>query len=304
MYLKSYANETAFYDVLFINQRDENTAINKYEADILQNVNMLIDKKKINGTIPKLPGIFSQILGELNKEHTDFHKIATILKKDPILTAKVLTLVNSAYYKRTQNVIDDLGRAISLLGLDTISTIFFNLVVKPLTSMSLLHYKLFGKLIWQHSLETACVSEMLSKHFSASNTFLCYLMGLVHDLGKVFIFKIMSEQWQQQIECKHLGSKAFKVELTALSKKLSLLIAQEWQLPEILTHAIKNHANGIKDEPYSKVLHVANKVSELHLNNQENIINIKTASDSLLKLGLSAELAHECLVEVLNVPPL
>ncbi len=303
MYLKLYSNETAFYDVLFINQRDEDTPINEYEAELLQNVNLLIDKKKINNTIPKLPGVFSQIMNELNKEHTDFKKVAIILKKDPILAAKVLTLVNSAYYKRTKQDVDDLGRAISLLGLDTISFIFVNQIVKQLTNMSLHHYKLFGKLIWQHSLETACVSEMLSKHFSAKNTFLCYLLGLVHDLGKVFIFKIMSEQWQQQIQLKHLGSKPFKIELTALSNKLSLLISQEWQLPEILSNAIENHAKGIKDEPYSKVLHVANKVSELNLNNQENIINIKTASDHLLKLGLSVELAHECLAEVLNVPP-
>ena len=114
----------------------------------------------------------------------------------------------------------------------------------------------------------------------------------------------MSEQWQRQIQLNHLGSKPFKIELTALSNKLSLLISQEWQLPEILSNAIENHAKGIMDEPYSKVLHVANKVSELHLKNQENIINIKTAQDSLIKLGLSVELAHDCLVEVLNVPPI
>lgn len=304
MRLNEYSNETAFYDVLFINQQDEDAPLNNYEAEILQNVKLIIDQGEINSSIPKLPGVFSEILSELNKEHTDFEKIAIILKKDPILAAKVLTLVNSAYYKRTKQDIDDLGRAVSLLGLNTISFIFVSLIVKQLTKMDVVHYNLFGKLIWQHSLETAYIGEMLSKHFSANSTFLCYLLGLVHDLGKVFIFKIMSEQWQRQIQLNHLGSKPFKVELTALSNKLSLLISQEWQLPEVLSNAIENHMKGIKDEPYSKVLYVANKVSELHLQNQENIINIKTANDRLLKLGLSFELANECLAEVINVPPI
>ncbi|MCJ8268481.1 MAG: HDOD domain-containing protein [Psychrosphaera sp.] len=296
---------TAFYDVLLRNDTRIDDKPNDHERDILRSIDIIInDSYNLNTHIPILPGVFSELWHELNCEHTDFTIIARILKKDPILKAKILTLVNSAYYKRTKKEITEIERAIALIGLETISAIFVTFVIKNAVNINPTHYKIFGKLAWQHMLETAILSQHFSSQYGADNRFLCYLMGLVHDLGKVIIFRSMSDQWQQQMQMHHLGSSAFKKALTKRANALSLYVIEDWPLPKDLVFAVTNYYKGDMRDPYTQVLKVANTVSELHLQIEANMINLKDAHEHLIECGLTWEQSCACLEVVNNIPPM
>lgn len=296
---------SAFYDVLLLHHSNEEDAINGHELAILKDIDTIIDDSyDLYSHIPVLPEVFTELWSELNCEHTDFSSIANILKRDAILKARLLTLVNSAYYKRTQNEITDIERAIAMIGLETISAIFSSFIVKDMVSFNPIHYQLFGKLIWQHLLESAVLSQKLAKHYKAENGFLCYLMGLVHDLGKVIIFRAKSNQWQRQIQLNHIGSTAFKRVLTQKSHDLARYVVEDWQLSDELINAVSQYHTDNPKDAYGKVLKQANRISELHLSTEVNLLTIKAAEEVLIEEGMDSQIANECLQLVNNLPPL
>ncbi len=296
---------SAFYDILFLHHSSEEDAINGHELAILKDIDLIIDDSyNLNSHIPVLPDVFTELWRELNCEHTDFTIIAGILKRDAILKARLLTLVNSAYYKRNKTEITDIERAIAMIGLETVSAIFTSFIVKDMVAFNPAHYQLFGKLIWQHLLETAVVSQRLARHYQAANGFLCYLMGLVHDLGKVVIFRAKSNQWQRQIQLNHVGSTAFKRVLTQKSHDLARFVVEDWQLSEELIQAVSQYFNDQPQDAYSKVLKMANRISELNMSVESNILTMRAAQDVLVEEGLPPEVAIDCLQVVNNLPPI
>lgn len=296
---------SAFYDILFLHHSNEEDAINGHELAILKDIDKIIDDSyDLNSHIPVLPDVFTELWGELNCEHTDFTIIAGILKKDAILKARLLTLVNSAYYKRNKTEITEIEKAIAMIGLETVSAIFTTFIVNDMVNFNKTHYQLFGKLVWQHLLETAVVSQKLAKYYKAENRFLCYLMGLVHDLGKVVIFRAKSNQWQRQIQLNHVGSTVFKRVLTQKSHDLARFIVEDWQLSEELIFSVSNYFNDHPIDPYSKVLKTANRISELNLSVEANILTMKAAEEVLVEEGLDVQVALECLKAVNNLPPI
>jgi HD-like signal output (HDOD) protein len=227
-----------------------------------------------------------------------------ILKKDPILKARVLALVNSAYYKRTKKQITEIETAIQMVGLDTINSLFVSFIVKGMIKLNPQHYKLFGHFIWRHLLETAVISQRIAGEYEAKNPFLCYLTGLIHDLGKVIIFLCKSQQWQDQLSLKHLGSDAFKRALTERSLKLSRYIVEDWPLPAELVYAVNSYHQPQQTEPYAQVLQIANRTSELHMQIKAKIINLDTANEHLIISGLTQAQSQQCLKAMENIPPL
>ena len=71
------------------------------------------------GTLPQNIIHLSQLI---NDENTTLEEIEDIIRIDPILTAKVLTLVNSAYFGLNRRV-DSISRAVAFLGLKKLHTI-------------------------------------------------------------------------------------------------------------------------------------------------------------------------------------
>jgi hypothetical protein len=68
--------------------------------------------------------------------------------------------------------------------------------------------------------------------------------------------------------------------------------------------AVTNYYKGDMSDPYTKVLKVANTVSELHLQIEANMINLKSAHEHLIECGLTWEQSCACLEVVNNIPPM
>ena len=69
--------------------------------------------------LPVLPKVGSRLFQLLQDENRDAKKIADTISTDPALTAQILKVANSAYYKR-QNKISTMKHAVAMLGMDEI----------------------------------------------------------------------------------------------------------------------------------------------------------------------------------------
>ena len=67
------------------------------------------------GDLPSLPGTYSRLVKVTQDNHSSVKQIADVVASDPQVSAKILQLVNSAYYGVSKQV-GSIGTAVSLLG--------------------------------------------------------------------------------------------------------------------------------------------------------------------------------------------
>ncbi|MFN3781510.1 MAG: HDOD domain-containing protein, partial [Candidatus Kapaibacteriota bacterium] len=75
-------------------------------------------------TLPSLPEIYIQIEEEVAKKDFSLNKIANLISKDPNLTAKILQIVNSAYFG-LRSEITNINYALTYLGVNVIKSLVF-----------------------------------------------------------------------------------------------------------------------------------------------------------------------------------
>src|SRR5277367_2162752 len=78
--------------------------------------------------IPTLPLVATRVNELINDPNSSSSDIAVVLKKDQVLTAKILRLVNSGYYSIPGGV-NDVQRALAFLGFNTLAQLTLSLSV-------------------------------------------------------------------------------------------------------------------------------------------------------------------------------
>jgi putative nucleotidyltransferase with HDIG domain len=204
----------------------------------------LLEKLK---DIPTLPVVAVRVNELINDPKSSGADIAQVLKKDQVLVAKILRLVNSSYYAIPGGV-SDVQRALAFLGFNTLAQLILGLsvfsVFKRMGSdagedgFSMLDF-------WKHALGTAVCSELLAKRLKNCKPEEAFTCGLLHDIGKLALHEIDPERIHgivreaarrnasfAEVEREHdLPGHAF----------LGEAIATKWGLPQILRLAIRYH---------------------------------------------------------------
>ncbi len=129
------------------------------------------------------PRIAIKILKLFEDDNLSAYQLAKAISLDPALAAYVLKVSNSAFYNFS-NRIKNLSDAIALIGFEEVKKIVVMVSTKSVFSAA----DFFDKLLWEHSLATAVASSLLNEQLHITDEGSSYIMGLLHDIGKV-VFK-------------------------------------------------------------------------------------------------------------------
>ena len=137
--------------------------------------------EKLND-IPTLPIVATRVTELINDPNSSSGDIADVLKKDQVLTAKVLKLINSPYYGIPGEV-TDVKRALAYLGFNTLAQLVLSVsVISVFAENKNTKFSLQG--FWKHALATAVTSEVIAKSTGYPKPEECFTCGLLHDIGK------------------------------------------------------------------------------------------------------------------------
>src|SRR3989338_9451827 len=78
--------------------------------------------------LPSLPTSVAKVMEVANNLKASPNDLSNVIKVDPVLTAKVLKLINSAYFSLPDQI-TNLNRAIILLGVNTIKNLAISTAV-------------------------------------------------------------------------------------------------------------------------------------------------------------------------------
>lgn len=150
---------------------------------------------------PKLGslGSINRALSSLvNSEQSLNSQIAEIIRRDPSLAARLLRMVNSVYFGLSTRV-NNIEEAVFFLGLRQIREL--SMATPVIEELEKIQQKaqhvLPWKDLWSHSIGTA----MLTREILASTPLLIdddtdYLVGLLHNIGKVVMASAFPEELQ------------------------------------------------------------------------------------------------------------
>jgi putative nucleotidyltransferase with HDIG domain len=207
-------------------------------------------RRALEGYIDKMPplptsvGKVLEICQKPNAQPSDLNKVISL---DPVLLARVMKLINSAYYGLTQEV-TSLVRAIIMLGLNTVKNLALSTAV--LGSLNTAHTKnavlnLDG--FWLHSLCVGVTAKHLARlrNVAAQDQETYFFCGLLHDIGKVPLNNRAPEDYLVALQASGdqrislVQAEAATLEFTHTDA--GALIINAWKLSEDIRDVVAYH---------------------------------------------------------------
>lgn len=196
----------------------------------------------INGIdgLPGRPELLFKIENELNGDDVSLSKVAHLISEDFILSAKVLQLVNSAFFGLANDIVD-LDNAISLLGANTIKSLI--IFLKLTEYISIPNNETFDfEMLINHSIKVAKAAQTIYQfeNESPSDAKEAYMAGLLHDIGKLVLLK-----YPLYVEhCIEHGSSTYAKENEKLGishAEVGAYLLGLWNLPDRIVNAVASH---------------------------------------------------------------
>lgn len=146
------------------------------------------------GQVPSAPAGYAELTRALADPSVDFVKLARLLEKDLGTAARVLKLVNSAYYGPARTV-GDLETAIARLGLAVMRHIVLTVDVEKHFPGAIPGWP--PGTLERHSVLCARLARRLAEPAAAEQAFAA---GLLHDIGRVVLASRLPRQYLQLVE--------------------------------------------------------------------------------------------------------
>jgi putative nucleotidyltransferase with HDIG domain len=193
--------------------------------------------------LPSLPEIYAEITEVLGDPHSSAIHVANVISKDPNLSARLLKIVNSAFYGFPSKI-DTISRAVMIVGSRQLSTLALGTSVVHIfrdIPPDLVDMKSF----WQHSVACGIGARMLASYKNMPNTERLFVAGLLHDIGRILIYKHFPRDGREVL------LKARQARCLLRSAEIDLLgfdhaqiggnLLKKWMLPPTLERAVADH---------------------------------------------------------------
>ncbi len=195
--------------------------------------------------LPSLPSLYQEIMKELESEGASVKRVGEIIAKDVGMTAKILQLVNSAFFGVSRHVSSPAQAAV-LLGLDTIRALVLSLHI-----FSQFKGKAFSErdvsALWEHSLTTAVYAKTIATAFGADRL-VCedaFMAGMLHDVGKLIFMQNLPEKTKQAVDRSTQSGEPLWASETAVigtsHGQVGAYLMGVWGLPESIVEALAFH---------------------------------------------------------------
>jgi HD-like signal output (HDOD) protein len=149
--------------------------------------------------LPSIPSLYMEIVETINDPRASLVAVSDIIAHDIGMTAKILKLVNSAFFALRREISSP-NQAVAYLGLDTIKSL-----VLSLNAFSQFESRQLDDLglttLWNHSLSTAAAAKRIAQVEGAGQKIAdeAFVSGLLHDAGKAALAFNFPEEYGQAL---------------------------------------------------------------------------------------------------------
>lgn len=215
-----------------------------------------------------LPDVCIRVKEMVENPECSAADIGKVVSKDAALTARLLRIVNSAFYQFPSRI-ETVSRAITIVGNRELKDLVFAATVAGIfekVSSDLIDIETF----WRHAVYCGIVSRIIARKSRVLHSERLFVAGLMHDIGRMVIAFKMPNQCREVLRYR----KEHEVELHVAEKAVlgfdHALVGAElmkaWSLPEshqlaALHHHCPEQASNFVLE--ASIVYLANIITEL-----------------------------------------
>jgi HD-like signal output (HDOD) protein len=193
--------------------------------------------------VPSLPQIYGQLTEALDNPRASTWQIADIISGDSGLTARLLRLVNSAFYCFPSKV-ESISHAVLLVGTEQIRDLA--LATSILRSFKGISADLVDmESFWLHSIATGVTARLLATHRREANSERFFVAGVLHDIGRLLMYKHLPDEAREALSRTRQGDASL---LDAEREVFGFdhaaaggVVLHAWGLPPSLTEVARCH---------------------------------------------------------------
>jgi len=150
-------------------------------------------------SVPSMPRLYAELMDELKCQDASVKRVGEIISKDPGMTAKVLQLVNSAFFGVPRHISSP-SQAATMLGTDTLKALVLSVEVFSQLKDTECESVDFERL-WKHSMETAAVAKQIAVADGVRREVAndATMAALLHDAGMLVLAQNLPEQHQEAV---------------------------------------------------------------------------------------------------------
>jgi len=259
-----------------------------------------------NARLVSLPAVYLRLKDVVESPDSNLADIADVVGSDPALTARLLRLVNSAYFGLAIRV-DSITRAISLLGTQEVHDLSLSVsVAQTFEGMSNQVMDMYG--FWRKSVACGVTARELAATANVLDSERLFVAGLLRDIGHLFIYQAAPHEARQAMEKARLEHiplhQAERALLGVDYAHIGGELVRHWRLPRCLCEPIEHHPepeHSGECELMTSIVHIAAHLTEA----LEHGAPLEPALDHVSPFawestGLSA---HQCLAVAHKVEP-
>lgn len=244
-------------------------------------------------SLPSLPSLYFRIMEALASSDTSLEQVGDIIASDPSMTAKILQLVNSAFFgiaRRISNPVE----AVQFLGVGRVRSLVLSLHV--FSCFDEVRVKNFSiERVWKHSMATGLIAQKISRMQKADRAFVdeAYVAGMLHDIGKVMLAASLPDQYEGAVnlaaEQKLTLVEAERETFGVTHAQVGAYLLGLWGLPITIVEAVAFHHNpmesAVKTFSPLTAVHVASALERQLREPEANATEVAVDSEYLSELG-------------------
>jgi putative nucleotidyltransferase with HDIG domain len=221
--------------------------------------------------IPSAPDIYAEMIAALQGPNASIQRVGEVISEDPGMSAKVLQLVNSAFFGLPCHISSP-SRAVGLLGMDTIKALALAIQVFEQFDEKGVSRAVLDAL-WSHSMNVGAFSREIAKSLKLDEkkTADAFTGGLLHDVGKlIFVANFPEKHAEIDRRLRETGGSriAAEIELIGVSHAVAgAYLMGLWGLPDTLIEAIVYHHDpiqcAVQEFSALTIVHAANEIEKL-----------------------------------------
>ncbi|MDP2878550.1 MAG: HDOD domain-containing protein [Sulfuricella sp.] len=186
---------------------------------------------------PTSLNVTMRIRSALNAPNSSIEKVAHIVGAEPVLSAHLLRLANSAAMNLSGKPVTDLHSAIPRLGYALVRNVAISVGMRQL-SQSTPQGGMQPRVekLWNHSILVAALSYVLAKKLTRLNPDEAMLAGLLHDIGAFYILTRAKNYPDLFTDEAALEDIVYQ-----WHTEIGQAILQSWEIPEEIAATARDH---------------------------------------------------------------
>lgn len=195
--------------------------------------------------LPPFPEVYRKAMQLLKDPAISVDKLIEVIQYDQAITANVLRMCNSAYYRPSKRKIHSLREGLVLLGNNQLKEIISRSTIVQFYQKESKGYDLGRGELWKAAISSALISQIICKLIGKVEYLEIFTTTLLHDIGKVVLNDFVWEENRRILQLVQEKGYSFEeAEQNILGMdhaEVGAKIAELWHFPEDMICAIRLH---------------------------------------------------------------